>query len=102
MEYDKDKILKDDSQCSGREQDDMLAYLLNNAETKPPVKGESVVLSRDLLKYFNSLLFVSHEVFLDSLFGDFTYWISTHVPSSVTHWKNNYLNFITIMRSRGP
>jgi hypothetical protein len=61
MENDKDKILKDDSQCSGREHGDMLAYLLKNAETKPPVKGESVVLSRDLLKYFNSLLFEVEE-----------------------------------------
>jgi hypothetical protein len=61
MENDKDKILKYDRQCSGREQGDILAYLLQTAEPKPPVRGESVVLSRDLLKYLNTLLFEVEE-----------------------------------------
>jgi hypothetical protein len=57
MQYDKDRIVKEDNQGSHKGYTDLLEYLSKNAEPKPSIKGETVVLSSDLLRYFNILMF---------------------------------------------
>jgi hypothetical protein len=61
MEYNKDKILSDNYQCSEKEQTDYLAHSSKCAQQKYSVKKDSVVLSSDLLRYFNILIFESED-----------------------------------------
>lgn len=56
MEYDGDYIVNEDSQCLDQEQAALLVSLAANAAPKPPVKGETMILSRDVLRIFNASL----------------------------------------------
>ncbi len=61
MAYGEDSIVNEEHQCSDQEYADLLAYLLNNIAQKPSIKGESVILSSDLLRIFNASLFEVEE-----------------------------------------
>ena len=57
MQYDKDKTVKGDNQGSDKGHTDLQEYLSKDAELKSSIKGESVVLTSELLRYFNILMF---------------------------------------------
>ena len=61
MQYDKDKKVTEEHLNSGQEHTDLLNYLLEGAKQKPSINGESVVLSCDLLRRFNILMFETEE-----------------------------------------
>ncbi len=56
MECDKDHIVNEDLQCLDQEQAALLASLAGNATPRPPIKGETVILSRDVLRIFDASL----------------------------------------------
>ncbi len=61
MAFGEDNIVNGDHQCSDQGYADFRAHFLSNIAQKPPVKGESVVLSSDLLRMFKALLFEVEE-----------------------------------------
>jgi len=61
MACDEDNIVNEDHQCSDQKYADFLAYLPNNIAQKPSIKGESVILSSDLLRIFKASLFEVEE-----------------------------------------
>jgi hypothetical protein len=57
MQYDEDKIVQGDNQFPDKGHTDLEEYLLRSVEQKHSVNSESVVLTSELLRYFNILMF---------------------------------------------